>query len=273
MTSSRIHPRNTAARSAVGRAAALLAASVAFASLATVVTHEFGHWLLDRARGAEVRVVAPPFGAPHIEAVRPITVDVTGWPDAAGPLANVLVGIALFAALWRWRRPLLLPLLLWGPVALLQESVNALVQLGTRAPGTDLIRLVAVGVPAWTLVTGAVIGLGFGLIGLVALLPTMGLPADVAAWRRFAVLAVGLAAYPALGLALTPAFSGASPQRNATLLVFGVLIAAFVTALAGLARSAWPWFRRRGKVVVPVQAPWTALAAAAVLHVAALALA
>jgi len=247
--------------------------SVAFVSLATVVTHEFGHWLLDRAWGADVRVVAPPFGAPHIEALRPITVDLMGWPDAAGPLANVLAGLVLFAALWRWRRPVLVPLLLWGPVAWLQESVNALVQLGTRAPNTDLTRLVAVGVPAWTLAAVAVLGLASGLAGLVALQPTLGVPTTAAPWRRFAVLAVGFAAYPALGLLLTPWFAGASLQRNTTLLVFGVLIAALVTGLVGVAATAWPWFRRRRPAAIPASATWAALAAAVVIHVAALALA
>ena len=90
---------------ATTRSAALLAAAYAFASVATVVTHEAGHWLLDRAAGAAVRVVAPPFGAPHIEALRPIDVPLQGWPDAAGPLANVHVGVVAFAGLWHVRRP------------------------------------------------------------------------------------------------------------------------------------------------------------------------
>lgn len=253
-----------------GRATALLAASVALVSLTTVVTHELGHWLLDRAWGADVRVVAPLFGAPRIEAVRPIAVDLIGWPDAAGPLANLLVGVALFAALWQRRRPLLLPLLLWGPVALLQESVNALVQLGTGAPGTDLVRLVAVGVPSWALVLAASAGLGLGFLALLALLPVAGVPATSPWWGRFAVLAVGLGAYPLLGLALTPWLADPSIQRNATLLAFGVLIVVLVSVVHGPVRARWPWLRRQRPAPVPTAAVWTALAAAAAAHAAVL---
>ena len=75
------------------RSAGLLALAYAFVSVATVATHEAGHRLLDRAAGVPVRLVAAPFGAPHIEVIGPAMAIPLGWPDAAGPLADVLVGL------------------------------------------------------------------------------------------------------------------------------------------------------------------------------------
>jgi len=226
----RSNGRPRAPRVAAGalRAAALLALAYAFVSVATVVTHEAGHWWLDRAHGVPVRLVAPPFGAPHIEIVGPATAIPLGWPDAAGPLANVLVGLLLFALLWRVRRPILLPLLLWAPVALLQEGVNALVQLGTGAPGTDLDRLVRHGVPPAALWAAAVVAVAAGVAALFAVRPLFRLPGSARAPTRVLVLAAGFAAYPVAGLLVARWLPWAAPERNLTLLVFAALLALVV---------------------------------------------
>jgi len=210
--------------------ALLVAASVAFVSIVTVVVHELGHWLADTARGASVRMVAPLFGDPRIEATAPVQVDLNGWPDAAGPLLNVGVGVVLFGALWWWRRPVLLPLLLWGPVALLQESITALVQVATGEAGTDWVRLVAQGVPRWLVVAGAVVGLLSAIGGLLLLLPVAGLRPGGSAVRRFGVLGVGFAAYPAVGLLAGYAGVG-SVARSGRLLLFGVIVAVLLWVL------------------------------------------
>jgi hypothetical protein len=231
-------PRRRRSASAA-RSAGLLALAYAFVSVATVVTHEAGHWLLDRAAGVPVRLVAAPFGAPHIEAVGPAAAIPLGWPDAAGPLANVLVGLLLFGLLWRARRPLLLPLLLWAPVALLQEGVNALVQLGTRAPGTDLVRLIQHGVPAAALWTAAAVAVAAGVAGLFAVRPLFRLPPSARAPARVLVLAAGFAAYPAIGLIAARWLPWASPERNVTLLVFAALLA-LVLGVPGTRAGAFP---------------------------------
>lgn len=156
--------------SRLSQAAILLALAYAFVSVATVLTHEAGHLALDRAYRADVRIVAPLFGAPRIEPIGAPVALPRGWPDAAGPLANVGVGLVLLPLLWRRRRPGLLPLLLWAPVALLQEGVDVLVQLATQAPGSDLVRVAEAGVSVWLLASLGAIAVVVALIAPLAVL-------------------------------------------------------------------------------------------------------
>lgn len=212
------------------RSALLIAISVGFVSTVTVAAHELGHWLADTARGASVRMVVPLFGDPRIETVAPTQVDLNGWPDAAGPLLNIAVGVTLFGALWLWRRPVLLPLLLWGPVALLQESITALVQLATGEAGTDWVRLTAQGVPPWLVVAGALLGGLLAVGGLLLLLPVAGLHTGRPPARRLAVLVAGFTTYAAVSLLAGMAGVG-SVARSSRLLLLGLIVALLLSVL------------------------------------------
>jgi hypothetical protein len=173
----------------------LLLASMVFVMNVSVAIHEMGHLLFDRIYGLDARVVLEIFRGSHITLGEIYPSDLSVVPVLAGPLGNVLVGTALFAALWRVRRPALLPLLLWGPIALLQESTSALVQLIERDPGTDFVMIHQAGVAQGAIIALAVVGIVAGLVGVLALMPVAGLDPLTSVWRRIAVFLPGMSGY------------------------------------------------------------------------------
>jgi len=186
-------------------------------------------------------------------------------PVVAGPLANVAVGAILFLGLWRWRSPSLVPALIWGPIALIQESTTALVQVGTREAGTDWVLIIAAGMPGALIVALAGVGVLVGFAGLFLLLPVSGLEPEAPLWSRLGTLILGMGGYPVLTIGLTLAFADAGPNvsRNIRITAFVVLIAIFLAML-------YPAVSRRHRLEVadvPRSAGWTAMALGAVVFV------
>jgi hypothetical protein len=94
------------------RSTLLLAGSFAFAFLLGEAIHELGHYLAHRAYATpDIGIHLDPFGGSHIVGVKSLPLAVMGATSLAGPLFNLALGILALLALWRWRRPLLLPLL------------------------------------------------------------------------------------------------------------------------------------------------------------------
>ena len=115
----------------------LLAGSFTFAFLLGEMAHEYGHYLGHLAYGNpdSVQVHIDPFGGSVIMGVASLPDKVLGVTSATGPLSNLVLGIACLILLWRIRRPILLPFLLWGPIAMIQEGVTF--SLGMMTPGGD----------------------------------------------------------------------------------------------------------------------------------------
>lgn len=180
------------------RATLLIAGASAFVLNASVAVHEVGHLIADRLLGLEARIVLNPFGGSYTDLRG--SIPEAGWPDAAGPLANLAVGALLFVGLWRTRTVYVLPLLLWLPIALLQESTTALVQLSTQEQGTDFVRLVGAGVPEWAVLSAGAVGVTAGLACLLWLLLLAGVSPTLRPRSRLAVPAVGMGGYPAVAV-------------------------------------------------------------------------
>ncbi len=243
------------------RTALLLFGSVALVMNLSIAFHELGHLIADRLNGLDARIVLEPFGGSYTDLQEPFPDELMGWPEAAGPLANVAVGLLLLALLRRTRRPVLFPLLLWGPMALIQESTTAIVQLITDEVGTDFVRLVDAGVSEPLLFGGAVVGLVGGLVLLMAVMPVSGLDADAGFWSRAAVCSAGMGGYLLLSLlvSLLWGYDEADVARNGRLLGFVLILALLVAAVYRPAFGAPSAVARRDVSVV--------LAAAAVVVV------
>ena len=111
----------------------MLSGAFTFAFLMAEMIHEFGHYLAHVAFGNhDVGVLLDPFGGSRITGLTSSTDQALIATTAAGPLFNLLLGITTTILLWRNRKPILLPLLLWGPIALVQEGVN--LSLGLLSP-------------------------------------------------------------------------------------------------------------------------------------------
>lgn len=221
----------------------LLASAVAIAEMAEVAVHELAHLVVDRLIGADASIDLHPFGpsATHIDGTLPDTG--LAWAVAAGPAGAVVVCSVIALLAWRRRTPGMLALILLGPVALLFEGANAIVQLVEGAVGTDVTILVGRGVPSPLVAVLAGTALAVGLVWAAAATALVGFGATRA--DRWVTPVVGYAAYPLLGLVWVASLGPGAPDRNIGLLAFGLVVGATVAAIRRpvarrLRLRAWP---------------------------------
>lgn len=232
----------------------LLLGSFTFAFCLGEAVHELGHFLAHRAYGTEVGIRLDPFGGSHILNGSSAPHETWGLTSTAGPLFNLLVGLAMSLSLWRYRRAALLPLILWGPIALVQEGVTF--SLGMLTPGGDAQLIVESGVPAPLILGLGVLFLLSGVIAIGSLLPLVSLSPSDSFGRRFGVVAGGMVSFMVIRLIGSSVLSPHLAQEQAVPLVFALLLATVVAALYGplpsiLRRSSetQPAFVRRPAVV------------------------
>jgi hypothetical protein len=207
----------------------LLLGSFVFAFCLAEAVHELGHFLAHRAYGVTVGIRLDPFGGSRILNGSSAPREILGITSAAGPLLNLLAGLVVSSSLWRFRRPALLPLLMWGPVALIQEGVN--LSLGLLNPGADAELIVEWGVPAHMLVGFGLTLLLAGIILICWLLPLLNLsPAD-SFERKFGTVASGMVSLMVVRLLYSYLTAPSSAQENTVPLVFSVLLATILVVL------------------------------------------
>jgi hypothetical protein len=212
------------------RSTLLLAGSFAFAFLLGEAVHELGHYLAHRAYGTpDIGIHLDPFGGSHIVGVKSLPLEVMGVTSLAGPLLNLVLGILAFLVLWRWRRPLLLPLLAWGPVAMVQEGVT--LSLGLLTPGGDAGWIVAWGAPQALVLLAGLVSLAAGVFTLSWLFPVAALGKEQSFGARFEVLTVGISLLMVVRAIHSLATSPAAATEDLVPLVFSLLLAALAVAL------------------------------------------
>ena len=174
----------------------LIFVSFAFSFNLGNAVHEFGHAISDNIAGipwSNIHVIIHPFLAPHMSIYGGIPDSLMGWPDAAGPLADVVVGLVVFAILWQIRRPYLLPFLFWGPLACVQEGFGQIVNISQT--GTDAARMVAAGFPAFALILISSLLLITGIVLFVMLVPVSGVSTESRLLKLLLVLVAGMLPY------------------------------------------------------------------------------
>lgn len=207
----------------------LLLGSFAFVFCLGEAVHELGHFLAHRAYGVEVGIKLDPFGGSRILHGSSAPHEIWGITSLAGPLFNLLVGLIVSASLWRLRRPALLPLVLWGPVALIQEGVTF--SLGMLTPGGDAQLIVEWGVPAAVILSFGILFLASGVALVCGLLPLVGISPTDSFGRKFGVVAGGMVSFMVLRLLASAISSPAAVQENAAPLIFSLLLASIVVAI------------------------------------------
>jgi hypothetical protein len=209
----------------------LLLGSFVFAFCLGEAVHELGHFLMHRVHGVNVGIKLDPFGGSMILNGSAAPREILGITSAAGPLLNLLVGMTVTLSLWHRRKPALLPLLLWGPIAFVQEGVTF--SLGLLTPGGDAELIVESGSPAFIIFGAGVLFLAAGIAMICWVLPLADLsPAD-AFGRKFGVVAGGMAAFMGLRFLHASLFSPDLAQENIVPLFFSLLLATLVAALYG----------------------------------------
>ncbi len=209
----------------------LLLGSFAFVFCLGEAVHEVGHFLAHRAYGVEVGIKLDPFGGSRILHGSSAPQEIWGITSLAGPLFNLLVGLIVSLSLWRWRRPALLPLVLWGPVALIQEGVTF--SLGMLTPGGDAQLIVEWGVPAAILLSAGILLLASGVALLSGLLPLVGISPNDPFGRKFGVVAGGMVSFMFLRWLVSSFLSPDLALENTVPLVFALLLASIVVMLYG----------------------------------------
>jgi len=117
----------------------LLLGAFIFAFCLREAVHKLGHFPAHRACGTDADIKLDPLGGSQIVNGASAPRETWGITSAAGPLLNILAGVAVSLSLWRYRRTALLPLLLWGPIALVQEGVTLSLGMLTPGGGAELI--------------------------------------------------------------------------------------------------------------------------------------
>lgn len=205
----------------------LILGSFTFAFLLAEAVHEAGHYLAHRAYGYQVGFILDPFGGSRtLGSSSPQ--EIWGLTTAAGPLLNLALGSVMLVILWSRRKPEILPLLLWGPVAYVQEGVNF--SLGMLSPGSDADLLTRWGIPAVVLVALGLLLLAAGVVFISALLPLTGISPEDTFGRKFSVVSGGMVSFMILRLLGSAFQSPAMAQENSLPLIFSLILAGVVAA-------------------------------------------
>lgn len=208
----------------------LLGGAFTFAFLWGEMVHDTGHYICHLAYGnRQVGVHFDPFGGTHISGADGLPAQVLGVTSAAGPLGNITLGLLSFTLLWRVRRPGLLPFLLWGPVAMIQEGVTF--SLGMLTPGGDAAWMAAEGIPKpEILLVGVFLMIG-GVVLMAALLRVAGVQRAQSWGKIAAILLLGMCSLMLVrwihALLAAPQYS----VENTIPLIFSCLLALLVAAL------------------------------------------
>jgi hypothetical protein len=214
-----------------------LAGSFCFAFLLGEMIHELGHFLAHRYFDiANVSIHIDPFGNSRIMGVQALPLPEMGITTAAGPALNLLSGIICTLLLWDFNNPALVPLALWGPVALAQEGVN--LSLGLLSAGSDARWLVEWGIPSWLLIALGVF-LTFLAIILIGRILSKGLVTpEIPFWGKFALIFFGLAFLMILRTLVSMFRTAAAALENLVPLAFACILALAISSGIGLlARS------------------------------------
>jgi hypothetical protein len=171
-----------------------------FAHLFAVAVHEIGHYLAYIILGVPgKRIVLHPFDLSYNIIYGGDLSRAFGTPlrlafrGASGPLLNMLLGVIVSLLLWRKRSSRWLPILMWGSIALLQESVNMIMGI-IDYPDimTDWVEVMLAGVPPIVVGLLAVILLIISCIWMLLLLPLADVRAEDTFWRKLLILLAGI---------------------------------------------------------------------------------
>jgi hypothetical protein len=205
----------------------LLAGAFTFAFLLGEMVHEFGHYLSHLAYGNQnIRVHLDPFGGSRIVGVTSLPGEVMGITSAAGPLFNLSLGITCTLLVWRKRAAVLLPLLLWGPVSMVQEGVTF--SLGLLTPGGDAQWIAALGVPQIIILVFGILLLVAGIGTITTLLPLVGVEKDDPQRRKLLIVLAGMCSLMLIRFLYSSLTSPGATMENFIPLVFSILLAAIV---------------------------------------------
>jgi hypothetical protein len=221
-----------------------------FAYLFGVVVHEIGHYLASLALGVpESGIVLHPFDLSHNiyggDVSQALGTSMRrAVSGAAGPLLNLALAVTVGMVVWRRRSSLGLPFVIWGSVALLQESVGMIIGLVDYPEvGSDWFDVMTAGVPPALIGLLVVALLVAGSLWILLVVPLVGLSAQDAFWRKLLVFLAGIPLFllAAVVYLMLPGSSNGEPASY-VLQNRQIALGASVALVAGLASLHKPLF-------------------------------
>ena len=212
----------------------LIFGAVGFSFNVGNVIHEFGHAVADWISGipfSKIHIIIHPFFSPHMNIEGGIPDSMIGWPDAAGPLANVVFGLIIFGLLWKKRNPFIFPLLFWGPLACIQEGIGQI--MTTSDFGSDAARMIAAGFPELLLVAISIVLILIGIFLFGLIFPLGGISTNTSVFKRLGIIAGGMIPYGLLTLMICTLASPNQQDVSRSYNIIGgfTIIAFIVTAV------------------------------------------
>lgn len=209
----------------------ILAGGFTFSFLLGEAVHESGHYLAHIFLGnQDASVYLDPFGGSRIIGVTGFQTRVMGAvTSAAGPLFNLLLAGAFFILLWRRRNGWLLPILMWGPAAMVQEGVNF--SIGLLTPGGDAQWITSTGLPVPLLAVVGVFLLLAGASTMTLLLPMASIHRSNPSLENFCLITAGFCTLMGIRFIHSLFAPGQHLMENLVPLVFTVLLASLVVLL------------------------------------------
>jgi hypothetical protein len=209
----------------------LLAGSFTFAFLLGELVHEYGHFLGHLAYGNpdNVQVHVDPFGGTMIVGVTSLPDKIISVTSATGPLFNLLLAVTCLLLLWRIRKPSLLPFLLWGPIAMIQEGVNF--SIGMMTPGGDAQWIATLGISKSIIVLIGLFLLVAGVKTISLVLPLTNIQRDVPFKDKFLIVLLGMCSLMFVRFIHSVVACPGSVVENFVPMVFSLLLAVFVVLL------------------------------------------
>jgi len=214
----------------------LLAGSFMFAFLLGEMVHEGGHYFAHLCFGHQgISIHLDPFGGSRILGVSPMPLRETGITTAAGPGLNLAAGMIFSALFLRFSSPALLPFTVWGPVALIQEGVNA--SLGLLSHGSDAQWLAQWGMPKLGLVSLGLIFILAGSMLISWILNRSMLLAKSNPVERFLVIFLSIGFLMILRALVSTLQSPEAALENGIPLIFALILTAIIATTQSVWRS------------------------------------
>jgi hypothetical protein len=224
-------------QSSIIKSILILAGAFTFAILLSELVHDSGHYFSLLLYGnAWVKVHFDPFGGMRIMGTGELPANILGVTSLAGPIPNLILAVTIFLILWRWNRPILLPFLLWGPIALIQKGVTF--SLGLLTPGGDAFWISRLGIPPLIILIFGILLLIGGIFVLAKLLPLAGVYKKDPFLRRLAIISLGMCSLMIVRLVYSLVAMPQYAIENAVPLVFSLILSVIVV----LIQSANPGF-------------------------------
>ena len=225
----------------------LLAGSFVFAFLWGEMVHEYGHYISHLIFGnTNVSVYLNPFGSSRIMGVTNLPLRQMGITAAAGPLTNLTFGLLVMSLLWNKMGLTLMPLLLWGPVAMIQEGVTF--SLGLLTPGGDAEWISTLGIPKTIILITGILSIFSGLFILSWLLSRIGITEGRSRLENFGIIILGMCSLMLIRFLYSVTIQPQFILEDLVPLIFSLLLAGIVVLiqpvivknLKGVSRNPYP---------------------------------